>query len=332
MGNKNSENYFLSGFWKRLLAFAFDYFFLSFICSIIISLFFDELIPYGESLWWIGFAIGGLYFIFFFGKGGKGQTFGMRLFNITVLSSSGEYLDKTSSVLRYIIVSAALFYPQMIQLFFPQTSFNLLYVVYTYFFVFCFIVAMIIFSAFDPKRRGLHDLMSGSLVFNFFDINSTGKTEILKKVKELKISIASIVLYLIIVSFAGFSFYAAIKVPGLDKINYGNFYEVKQVLESKESLSNVQIMPVFVYENNSFFRIIIINAYMGMESIDNKDTIADIKNVVLQICTEKIENILQYKYITLNLKSGVDLGLSEQRVVKFEKIILNDKAQELKIN
>ena len=122
-----------AGFWIRFVALIVDGVILAIIGGILSNLIFQ-----GEQVRSSGLStlIGLVYFVYFWSAAGKGQTLGMRIFNLKVVKTDGSSLDYVGAFLRYVglVISFAV------------------------------VLIGVIWVAFDPNKQGWHDKIAGTYV------------------------------------------------------------------------------------------------------------------------------------------------------------------------
>jgi uncharacterized RDD family membrane protein YckC len=156
----------VAGFWVRLLA--------DFLDAIILGIFgFCLALPFrnflfrlGESGVWIGLVVTFLYAGLLQSAIGHGQSLAKQVLKIQVLKMDGHYLSLPSSLLRYTVI-ALIFYNAWIGLaltsVFPilnHPAFQTAYAVG----VMVLVVGTVLMVPLHPLKRGIHDLISGSIV------------------------------------------------------------------------------------------------------------------------------------------------------------------------
>jgi len=152
------------GFWKRLLA--------DFLDSLILAVFGILLcIPFSHYFFnmetsgmWVGLVVSFLYTGLLQSSLGEGQSFAKKYLGIQVLSMDGEYLSLPKSFFRYTVIAFIAYAGAF------QAIFNLVIPnpqVVTIVVSVLFLLALfgcIFLVPFHPLKRGLHDLIAGSIV------------------------------------------------------------------------------------------------------------------------------------------------------------------------
>ena len=151
------------GFWKRVLSDLLDAILLGlvgFLLSLITGDIFYEI---GSRGAWIGLAISFLYTGLLQTSLGQGQSLGKKILGIQVLAMDGSFLSFPKSFLRYGVIAFFVYNQAIAQMLGLTLELNWIGFLYTLLvlvaFLGCFLMVPI-----HPLKRGLHDLLSGSLV------------------------------------------------------------------------------------------------------------------------------------------------------------------------
>ena len=99
----------ISGFWRRLVAFAIDGLLLGVFGFLLGLVFFDPLAHMGGYGRLLGFAIALAYFGILNSNVGRGQTVGKRALGIRVVDREGQFLSVPMSCLRYAVLGIPFF-------------------------------------------------------------------------------------------------------------------------------------------------------------------------------------------------------------------------------
>jgi uncharacterized RDD family membrane protein YckC len=155
----------VAGFWRRVAADIIDVIALAAIGWGIGYPFRYALSELGSRAVWIGLAISLLYAVALQTRLGRGQTLGKRALRIQVLRRDGNYLSPGRSFLRSLVVSFV-FYNGIYGSILGSASPRVAEVVGAVFLVavFWLFFACFLMIPVHPLRRGLHDIVSGSIV------------------------------------------------------------------------------------------------------------------------------------------------------------------------
>lgn len=156
----------ISGFWRRILAFALDSVFLGLVGMAIGLLFYDPLCRLGGWGRLLGFCIALAYYGLLNSIVGKGQTIGKRIVKIEVINRKGENISPLLSVLRYTILAVPFFLNGAI---IPPSIIASPFGHLLGLLVFGFGGAIIYLYIFNRRtRQSLHDVACGTFVVRTF--------------------------------------------------------------------------------------------------------------------------------------------------------------------
>jgi len=166
MNVKINEKKIVVGFWMRLLSDSLDAIFLAafgFLLSIPFGGLFYQM---GEKGLWLGLIISFLYTGILQSSIGQGQSLAKKFLKIQVLRLDGSFLSLPQSFLRYLIISL-IYYNQWIGMgllsLFPALNISIFQTLYSVVILFL-LISTVILVAFHPLKRGLHDMLVGSIV------------------------------------------------------------------------------------------------------------------------------------------------------------------------
>jgi uncharacterized RDD family membrane protein YckC len=169
---KDASRIEISGFWRRLTAWAIDAGIL-FVSGMILSVvFFERLVALGPRGRWIGFAIALAYFGFLNSSYGGGGTLGKRVLGIRVVDAGGRQVSLGRSLLRTLVllppfVIAGSTFP------FASEPFGITMTLGALAFgIGAAIAYLLVFNG--RTRQGVHDLAAGTFVTR---VGSTGEIE-----------------------------------------------------------------------------------------------------------------------------------------------------------
>jgi uncharacterized RDD family membrane protein YckC len=103
------EKRVISGFWRRILAFALDGVFLGLVGFALGIFFYDPLAHLGGWGRLLGFCVALAYYGVLNSSIGNGQTIGKRIVKVEVVNRHGEHISLRLSVLRYAILAVPFF-------------------------------------------------------------------------------------------------------------------------------------------------------------------------------------------------------------------------------
>jgi uncharacterized RDD family membrane protein YckC len=151
------------GLWKRILSDILDALFLMAVSSLLSLLLGDWLLDQGSRGAWFGLSICFLYTGLLQSRLGQGQSLAKKLLGIQVLALDGSYLSLPRSFLRYAVIAFfaySLAWEQLLASFTGHLwASYFLWGVTMVLFLGCFLMVPL-----HPLKRGLHDLVAGSIV------------------------------------------------------------------------------------------------------------------------------------------------------------------------
>ena len=154
----------LVGFWLRLVTEILDAIFLAIVGYLIIILPFRKIIyDLGDAGIFVGLGVAFLYFGLLQSSLGNGQSLAKKVFKFQVLRMDGSYMPLPVSFLRYVVI-ALIFYGTAIAELFPQLANHIILSFVLFAIVIFLALGTIILVAFHPLKRGLHDLIAGTVV------------------------------------------------------------------------------------------------------------------------------------------------------------------------
>ena len=152
------------GFWFRLVTDVLDAIFLAIFGYLILVLPFRKFVyDLGDAGILIGLCVAFLYFGFLQSSLGKGQSLAKKIFKFQVLRMDGSYMSLPVSFLRYVVI-AFIFYSTAIWVVFPQIENHIILSLALIAILICLFLGTVILVAFHPLKRGLHDLIAGTVV------------------------------------------------------------------------------------------------------------------------------------------------------------------------
>lgn len=312
---------FYATFLQRVIAFGIDYFLLTLCTWVLIAFKSNLFYQQGEALWWIGYTTAGVYFTWGYSSFGQGQTIGKKIMKISLINYKGGYLDITSSILRYFVISLILFYPQILATFFEASSYNLIFQIFCFIVILGIFLGLTLFSALGSKKRALHDYISGSYVAKNNLLAVLEGKEIKNLTSEKSNNKLAWFLFSATMLIFCMIFATTVRFAGIDKIPYNEFYTVKLVLEQDMDFKNIQIVPDFYVKDGGIKKNLFIGAFIEKKDFDDNKKIKELKDKIKDICYRNIKSIHDYKKITIYFRTGIDLGLASLKEFRIEKII-----------
>lgn len=254
------------GFWKRLLSDFIDALFLGLVGFLLSLVTGDMFYEVGSKGAWIGLIISFLYTGLLQTSLSEGQSLGKKILGIQVLSMDGSYLSFPKSFLRYGVLVFFLYNGAIGQMLGLATNMN--WVSYLFFtlvvvaFLGCFLMVPI-----HPLKRGLHDLIAGSVVVKKGTFTKTLVKMDKEKVKRAKVAYGVWGTACLLVFVAGFFFWSRVsQMPGMDKL-----FQVRDQVEQGTAFDQVSVnLNTSSFNNSRPTTALIIGGYLPKKYFDGQ--------------------------------------------------------------
>jgi uncharacterized RDD family membrane protein YckC len=233
-----AEKKIVVGFWLRFVSDLLDASLLA-VFGFLLSIPFGELFyQMGDSGLWIGLVIAFLYAGILQSGIGQGQSIAKKLLNIQVVRLDGSYLSLSQSFLRYLVV-AFVFYNQWIGMgiisAFPALNNSVFQFVYGLI-IFALLLGISLLVAIHPLKRGLHDLLVGSIVVRKQMYDAENIAALKSPAKENR---AFVICALVIVLLVCGQFFLFQKTASLRS-------DIEELIPQKQAIEeNTQLTKVF---------------------------------------------------------------------------------------
>lgn len=303
----NKNEFTVIGFWLRLLTDFIDSILLGtigFLIAIPFSGLFNSL---GENGLWIGLIITFLYTGILQSKIGRGQSIAKRLFNIEVVGCNGEYLTLPKSFLRYTVI-ALLFYNGWIGTgitsLLPFLNNEIFSTIYTLFMILLFFGVLILVPL-HPLKRGIHDIISGSIVIKKGSYNSGDfeKLNSQKKIKQAYIISGVFAVTAITLSLV-FVFKTKENNSPLSNLNY-----VYETISKESLLSNVKVNHNTFKVSNGKNTSINVSGFINKKCFTNEKLKSDEKQKIIEILKRDYKDLDSCNFIKITLRTGYNIGI-----------------------
>jgi len=291
----------VAGFWRRLVADLLD--------AVVLSIF-GYAIAYplryafsamGIHALWIGLACSFLYFGILHTQVGGGQTPGKRVLGIQVLRRDGAFLSLGESLIRYMAVSFIFYnglYGSLLALLPGKVSMAigplfLLVVVWAFFA--CFILIPL-----HPLKRGLHDLMAGSVVVHkaAYDAAALDQMENPSRTRWALLTLSGVTLA--IVGLLVIGIFALLKPREIDELStlygrLGHDYDVRGVRS---------------FSFNGQQPVLIVEVFLPMARYDDKADRERVRGQVSRKVQDNFPNLGRYQKLRVITLSGFNIGIA----------------------
>jgi len=290
----------VAGFWRRLVADLLDALVLGIIGYAIAFPLRYAFSAMGIHALWIGLACSFLYFGILHTQVGGGQTPGKRVLGIQVLRRDGGFLNFGNSLIRYMAVSFILYnglYGSLLALLPGKVSMVigppfLLVVVWAFFA--CFILIPL-----HPLKRGLHDLMAGSVVVHkgAYDAAALDQMENPARTRRALLTLSGVTLAIVGLLVVGVF---ALKSREIDELStlygtLGHDYDVRGVRS---------------FSFNGQQPILIVEVFLPMVRYDDKADRERVRGQVSRKVQESFPNLGRYRELRVITLSGFNIGIA----------------------
>lgn len=268
----------------------------------------------GENGVWIGLLVSIAYFVPTQSSFGNGQSLGKRVVGVQVLDMNGQPLSLARSFLRYLVIAFVayigvftgvvnLIAGSSLQLF--ATS-----IVGTLWFVAA--VGCYLLLPLHPLKRGLHDLIAGSVVvyrgrFNATALASMNNPAKAKKALALVGAISAIVIVIGICAFMAIN----------KNFDMATMQELKTKLEATGKFREVSVNDNTFKNNSGTTHSLIVQAHVDGTFDQTKEDLKPSYDLVFQAIRDQIKDISQYNNLRVGLRLGYNLGIRKRYTTLF---------------
>ena len=249
---------------------------------------------------WVGLACSVLYFGLLHTRLGAGQTPGKRLLGIQVLKRDGTFLSLRDSLIRYLAVSFVFYnglYGSFVALLPPSASMALGA-------VFLLVVAWAFFACFllipvHPLKRGLHDLLAGSVVVyrGSYDAAVLEQMENPANAKRALLTLGGVTVLL-----------AGLLVAGLFSMRSGEIAELSTLAATLGREYDVRGV------NSSSFNgqqpILFVEVFLPLAQYDDKAQRERVRADVYQRVQAGFPTLEKYQNVRVVVLSGFNIGIA----------------------
>jgi uncharacterized RDD family membrane protein YckC len=253
---------------------------------------------------WFGLICCFLYYGVQHTRVGGGQTPGKRLLGFQVLRRNGEYLDFGRSFLRYLVISFV-FYNGVYGGFLnhlPLTAMMAAGPVYFLIIIWAFFACFLMIPL-HPLKRGLHDIVAGSIVVykETFDNEALDRLEDSAKTKRTLIilTIGSVIL-------AGGCILGFMKFTSGYSEDFAKLTEIQRFLGAEYDVPRVSTNM-----SNGRTRSLAVVIYIPLASFENKAEKELVRQEVFNKVNGKFNDIDQFANLRVVIVSGFNIGIAK---------------------
>lgn len=304
------EEKIVVGFWWRILADGLDAILLGLFGLLLAIPLQNVFYGMGENGLWIGLIITFLYTGIMQSSIGQGQSLAKKLLKIQVLSLDGSYLSLTKSFLRYSVL-AFIFYNQWIGMgiinAIPVLNNPTFETIYS---IFCIVlmIGTVILVAMHPLKRGLQDLLVGSVVVRQGAFNREKLDALNDQSKTRNAFIYWGVFTLVIIA----GFYYATQAQKSTAAMFKELTTMSQEI-TKSTSFNVKTLTVTHHFSNKAGEKesigVNVVVFLNKKKFDDKVfRLGEIEKAV-QIVIKSYSKLSECNYINVKVMTGYNIGL-----------------------
>ena len=292
------------GFWRRFFADFIDAIFLGIPGYGIGYLFRYTFSAMGIYAIWFGLVFSFLYYGLQHTRLCGGQTPGKRLLGIQVLRRDGGYLDFGKSFLRYLVVSFVFYngiYGGLLN-HLPPTAMMAAGSVYFLVIVWAFFACFLMIP-FHPLKRGLHDIVAGSIVVfkETFDSEVVERLQDSKKTKR-----AFIILTVGSVILAGGCIVGLMKFTSSHSDDFTKLTEIQRFLGAEYDVPRVS-----ANRYNGKAQSLVVFIFVPLAIFENKTEKELIRQEVFNKVNGKFSDLEQFGNLRVVIASGFNIGIAK---------------------
>ena len=317
------EKKIVIGFWFRLLADSLDAIFLAiFGYFVIISRSGQIFYILGDAGILVGLCVAFLYFGLLQSSIGNGQSLAKKILKIQVLKMDGSYMSLPVSFLRYAVIACIFYggniwdalvsiYPQLVGSFVISGFIFALFVFLS--------VGTIILVAFHPLKRGLHDLIAGTVVIRVGRYDKDQIKELANPQRAKKAYLAMCIVCVLIISgsmILDWMLIGKIDSPTASAyITHEESVALKEIetsLEEETAYDSVVVTPMNVLftfrrgETETDVRIKVLHVKARISPFEGKPV--NLQNAV-SLISQRSTYLENYDCINFMINQGINIGI-----------------------
>ncbi len=295
------------GFWKRLLSDIIDAFFLAIFGAVLCLPFSGIFYAMGQNGLWVGLVVSFFYTGLLQSSLGEGQSLAKKILKIQVLRLDGGYLSLPKSFLRYTLIALIAYnssFGTVLGLLFPDSE------IVDYIFLAFIIILLfgcIFMIPFHPLKRGLHDLIAGSIV-----VRKGSYTKELMNVEERNpegvrnaylLWILSSLIALGVIFITSHTF---LKNMGM---SFVDLLKTQQAVARSTDLTSVQIKLNIGKNSGNTVKTLIVSGFLEKKKFEDTDYCQAEDQKVIQTVRAVYPRLDQLDRIRVVRRSGLFIGI-----------------------
>ncbi len=305
----------LAGFWVRVLADFIDTGLL-WLVGLILSIALESVfLKMGGQAPWVGFIISAGYFTLFHSKLG-GHTPGKRLLRLQVLSLDGSPLSPARAFLRYLVIGFVFYDSLFFTLLWPALSFDsrLWLGMLASSLWLSVLVGCTLMVPLHPLKRGLHDLLAGSIVLRHGSYRAAAMASLKNPSQARRAYLICGVASVLLVASATAGMRAIEKTQDMDKLER----IFNRLQESGTFLDVSATLHIFNPSENKPVRSVNLRVHVPGHFDTTEDDLKAAYDEAFRTVREEMPNIKEYDKINVAMKVGYDIGIRKKFKTMFE--------------
>jgi len=253
---------------------------------------------------WVGLACSFLYFGILHTRITNGQTLGKRMLGIQVVKRDGTFLSVGASLLRYVAVSFVFYnglYGSLVSLLPTKASMAIGA-------VFLLVVIWVFFASFlliplHPLKRGLHDLVAGSVVVyqGTYDAVTLDRMENPAKAKRAMWILSAVTVAV-----------ASLFVVGLFTTKSSALDELSNIVATLRR--DYDVRGVKEVRFNRGEPILAVQVFLPLTQFDDKVTRERVRRDLDEKVRANVSNLEHYQKVQIVLLSGFNIGIARLNI------------------
>lgn len=305
----------IAGFWIRVIADGIDMAILWGIAWVLGTFMEGWFLKLGENGVWVGLLVSIAYFVPMQSRYGNGQSLGKRLLGIQVLDRGGQPLSVAKSFIRYGVVAfvayASIFMGVIKVLRGSSLAIFAGSILGTVWFV--ALLGCYFLLPLHPLKRGLHDLIAGSVVVHRgrFSATALAARENPAKTKRAYAIVGVISALAIIGGVWGFL--------GISKSSaFKELQEIQNKLESTGNFRQTSVMDGTFRNDSGTTRSIIVQAHVKGSFEQSREDLKPAYDLAFQAIRDQVKDLSHYDNLRVGLRLGYDLGIRKRYLTLFQ--------------
>ncbi|MES2963934.1 MAG: RDD family protein [Bdellovibrionota bacterium] len=305
----------IAGFWIRVCADLIDMAILWVFAFLLGLLMEGWFLALGENGAWVGLLVSICYFVPMQSRLGNGQSLGKRILGLQVLEMSGRPLTLARSFLRYLVIAFAAYagiFSGVVNSVVGSTLATFSNsIVGTLWFV--ALVGCYLLLPLHPLKRGLHDLLAGSVVVHRerFDAASLAALENPAKEKRAFAIVGAISGVAILVGIWGF-------IALTRFVSMAGLRDVQAKLEATGRFRSTSVADQTFKKNSVSTRSLIVQTHVDGSFDQTSEDLKPSYDLAFQTIREQIMDLSAYDNLRVGLRLGYNLGIRKRYTTIFQ--------------